>query len=283
MRAGRESRQRDRARSNRNCRASRMPARAIAIGKRSWTASARELASELAELQQRHRALADRFDSQGNGADRRPESIFRRPPAAIPTAKGIGQLPRTADGRGRALTGAQRTGKPPGRGRRRSQASAVAGASRFRRPVRPRSRHVGRSPAGRRAICAADRVGAGESAQYLVFPPDDAVFARLAGMRTFQGRVGLLDVGSDSPDRSQRRTSRTRRSHRPSRPVRSGLTEHVPLVRRLLGSTWIVESLGEALALVKSGPPELNSFRSAARCSLAMEHSRSVRCSRPAG
>ncbi len=95
----------------------------------------------------------------------------------------------------------------------------------------------------------------GERAQYLVFPPGDAIFSRLNETRTFQGRVGFL-----VPDRSQPPASAREFAAHPGVIGRAvefvqASSEHEALVERLLGHVWIVESAQRALELRKQAPP----------------------------
>jgi chromosome segregation protein len=95
----------------------------------------------------------------------------------------------------------------------------------------------------------------GERAQYLVFPHNDAVFARLAETRTFQGRVGfLVSNRSQTPATEHEVDAIVGVVGRADRFVQVS-EEHAALVKRLLGQTWIVESLQRALELRQSAPP----------------------------
>ncbi|HEY2148569.1 MAG TPA: hypothetical protein VGH32_11565, partial [Pirellulales bacterium] len=117
----------------------------------------------------------------------------------------------------------------------------------------------------------------GEKAQYLVVSPSEPLFAVLAAeRRNLHGRVGFLTLdarGANGEENGRAALmSRPDGSGEPSYiPPRDELAdvrgvvgradqfiqtaaEHQPLVRRLLGRTWIVESLQACLALATKAP-----------------------------
>jgi chromosome segregation protein len=98
----------------------------------------------------------------------------------------------------------------------------------------------------------------GERAQFLVISPSDPLLSFLAAeRRTFQGRVGFLalDVQKAEDEQRDRMASidfaETQGVIGRADQFIVTAAEHQPLVRRLLGRTWIVESLQKCLSLAK--------------------------------
>ncbi len=93
----------------------------------------------------------------------------------------------------------------------------------------------------------------GEKAQHLVVSPAEPVRSFLAGEgRSFHGRVGFLSAeGHQSATRPGDALSGDGIVGRADAFVQT-TDEYLPLVRRLLGRTWIVERLAHALALAET-------------------------------
>jgi len=93
----------------------------------------------------------------------------------------------------------------------------------------------------------------GEKAQYVVVAPGKRLFEYLAAYgRRLEGRVGFLPLDAVGPPTPQVDLSgELGVIGRADRFVESSL-EIAPLVRRLLGSTWLVENLTQALALAEN-------------------------------
>ncbi len=93
----------------------------------------------------------------------------------------------------------------------------------------------------------------GEKAQYIVVAPGKRLFEYLAAYgRRLEGRVGFLPLDAVGPPTPQVDLSgELGVIGRADRFVESSL-EIAPLVRRLLGSTWLVENLTQALALAEN-------------------------------
>ena len=91
----------------------------------------------------------------------------------------------------------------------------------------------------------------GEKAQHLVISPGKRLFDHLAAHgKRLSGRVGFLPLDAVGRRRARRLDLNGQNGvvGRADRFVEAAL-ELAPLVRRLLGSTWIVENLNHALAL----------------------------------
>jgi chromosome segregation protein len=93
----------------------------------------------------------------------------------------------------------------------------------------------------------------GDKAQHLVISPANGVLESLAAApRSFQGRVGFLSLESERAESAaDDLDGREGVLGRADRFIQAA-PEYAPLVRRLLGRTWVVENLAKALPLARS-------------------------------